>query len=102
MANYFLQAMLHKEICVAGYCQNTFAETWEVLHSFSTINPPKEQAENWYPCTAADIMELGVLENNAQVFHTLPPFIYAEICREKENFLTYVFALDTSYRLWLY
>ena len=105
MANYFLQAMLHKEVCNAGFCfgkEQAFAETWEVLDTFPAIATPKgKQAENWYPCTAADIMEQGFLEEQAHVFHNVPPFIYAELCRIKDTANVYLYALDTSYRLWL-
>ncbi len=103
-----MQAILHREAEDAALCQYagrdfTFAETWEVLDIFPVCVP--QIAAGWLPCSAKDVLEQGKLEKEAAE-GKLPPFIYAEICREKDSrekdkgFLV-MFALDTSYRLWL-
>lgn len=102
MANN-MQALLHKEAEDAALCQYagmeyTFAETWEILDIFPVCVP--QFAVNWQLCSAKDVLEQGRLEKEAAE-GKLPAFIYAEVCKEKDLGFLVVFALDTSYRLWL-
>ena len=102
MANN-VQALLHREAENAALCQYagrefTFAATWEVLETFPT-GAPRIVGE-WQACSALDVVEQAKLEREA--WENGPPaFIYAEMCREKDTGLLALFALDTSYRLWL-
>lgn len=102
MANN-MQALLHREAENAALCQYagrdyTFAETWEVLDIFPVCVP--RIVGEWQACSALDVVEQGKLEKEAAE-GMLPPFIYAELCREKDNGFLVMFALDTSYRLWI-
>ena len=98
-----MQAILHKEAEDAALCQYagrdyTFAETWEILDILPVCVP--QIAANWQLCSALDVVEQAKLEKEAAE-GKLPAFIYAEVCKEKDLGFLVVFALDTSYRLWL-
>lgn len=98
-----MQAILHREAENAALCQYagmeyTFAEAWQILDIFPVCVP--QIAAGWQFCSALDVVEQARLEKEAAE-GKLPAFIYAELCREKDNGFLVMFALDTSYRLWI-
>lgn len=98
-----MQALLHREAENASLCQYagmeyTFAETWQIVDIFPAIVP--QVIIGWQLCSALDVVEQARLEKEAAQ-GKLPAFIYAELCREKDNGFLVMFALDASYRLWI-
>lgn len=98
-----MQAILHREAEDAALCQYagmeyTFAESWQIVDIFPVCVP--QIVGEWQACSALDVVEQAKLEKEAEQ-GKLPAFIYAELCREKDTGFLVMFALDTSYRLWI-